>query len=119
MIAVSPSIQPNSAETDSPIGPVTGNRSRSAPAGSTTSSRPLPPSATGHSSTRAPGTARRTPVAIASATCRGPSVPLKAAGATRMMGATDGKIRGNEKPPEFPQGVIACRTPCALEPDVS
>src|SRR5580765_3056768 len=25
----------------------------------------------------------------------------------------------NEKPPEFPQGVIACRTPCALEPDVS
>jgi len=36
-----------------------------------------------------------------------------------MMGATDGKIRGNEKPPEFPQGVIACRTPCALEPDVS
>lgn len=29
------------------------------------------------------------------------------------------KARGNEKPPELPQGVIACRTPCALEPDVS
>src|SRR6266513_3586532 len=25
----------------------------------------------------------------------------------------------NEKPPELPQGVIACHTPCALEPDVS
>ena len=24
-----------------------------------------------------------------------------------------------KKPPELPQGVIACRTPCALEPDVS
>ena len=68
MIAVSPSIHPSSAETGSPIGPVTGSRSRSAPTGNTTSSRPFPPSATGHSSTEAPGSARRTPVAIASAT---------------------------------------------------
>src|SRR5205809_940615 len=86
-MAVSPSIQPSSAGTDSPIGPVTASRSRDAPAGRTTSSKPLPPSATGHSSTVAPGTARRTPVANASATCRGPSVPLKAAGATRTTSA--------------------------------
>src|SRR2546430_2136317 len=30
-----------------------------------------------------------------------------------------GQHNRNEKPPELPQGVIACRTPCALEPDVS
>jgi hypothetical protein len=69
MIAVSLSIHPISAETFSPIGPVTSTRSRSAPAGgSTTSSRPLPPSATGHSTTDASGNARRTPDAIAAAT---------------------------------------------------
>ena len=38
------------------------------PAGNTTSSKPFPPSATGHSSTTAPATARRTPAAMASAT---------------------------------------------------
>src|SRR2546425_10375967 len=98
MIAVSPSIQPISAETESPIGPVTDSRSRSAPAGKTTSSRPLPPSATGHSSTDAPGTARRTPAASASATWRGPSVPLKAAGATRVTGGIGQTITDAETP---------------------
>jgi len=34
-------------------------------------------------------------------------------------GGHGGQHNENEKPPEFPQGVIACRTPCALEPDVS
>src|SRR5256885_14110889 len=37
----------------------------------------------GHCSTTAPGTARHAPAEIASATCRGTSVPLKADGATR------------------------------------
>src|SRR2546425_7814964 len=36
------------------------SRSRSAPAGRTTSSSPLPPSATGHSSTEAPGDRKST-----------------------------------------------------------
>src|SRR5256885_5349448 len=54
--------------------------------------RTLPPSATGHSSTAAPGTARRTPAARASATWRGPSLALKGAGATRMKGGIGQKI---------------------------
>src|SRR6266545_1084503 len=83
-IAVSGSTHPNSPETGSPSGPVTRSRSRSDPRGSTASSRPSPPSEMGHWSTEALGIARRTPTASASATWRGPRVPLKAAGASRI-----------------------------------
>src|SRR5207247_2078823 len=47
-IAVSGSTQPSSADTGSPSGPVTCSCSRSMPGGSTASSRPSPPSETGH-----------------------------------------------------------------------
>src|SRR5216110_2172211 len=83
-IAVSGSIHPSSPDTGSPNGPVILRCSRSDPGASTASSNPSPPSEIGHCSTAAPGNALRAPAEIASATCRGPRVPLKAAGATRI-----------------------------------
>src|SRR5881296_2474202 len=56
------------------------------PRGSTASRRPSPPSESGHCSTEASGSASRTPAASASATWRGPSVPLNAAGAASISG---------------------------------
>jgi hypothetical protein len=84
-IAVSTSIQPSTASTGTPSGPVTGTDSRSPLGSSTASSKPSPPSDNGHVSTTACGKARRAPRANASATWRGPRVPLNAAGATSTV----------------------------------
>src|SRR5205823_5910276 len=83
-MAVSGSTHPSSPETGSPRGPVTLRRSRNAAGASTASRSPSPPSEMGHCSTAASGSARRAPTARASATWRGPKVPLKAAGATSI-----------------------------------
>src|SRR5438876_958051 len=45
--------------------------------------------------------------------------PLEGGGRDEDKGGHERQDSENEKPPELPQGVIACRTPCALEPDVS
>src|SRR5438876_317540 len=45
--------------------------------------------------------------------------PLEGGGRDEDNGGHERQDSENEKPPELPQGVIACRTPCALEPDVS